>query len=71
MNRWRSALLSIGVAALGACGGTKACLKAQPYQASVPGPQIKAPEDLDDLQPLKEASIPDVSPGASTGNPSA
>jgi hypothetical protein len=47
---------------LAACGGTPACQKPQPYQASQLGKHIEPPEGLDALEPELELTIPEPSP---------
>ena len=49
---------------LGACGGPPnlTCDKVQPYQQVTPHKKIEAPEDLDDLDPLREVPVPEASP---------
>lgn len=48
---------------LAACGGSKSMTCDEgPYQAAVRAPRVKAPEGLDDLDPLNEVPLPAASP---------
>jgi hypothetical protein len=61
----RLALLGV-LAGLTACGGSKdlTCNEERVYQRAVPAPRIQTPDDLDDLEPLKEMPLPEASPRA-------
>ncbi len=49
-----------------ACSGDKArsCDDVQRYQLAVEGERIETPDDLDDLDPLREMPLPEASPRA-------
>jgi hypothetical protein len=49
---------------LSACGGeiNLSCADPEPYQEAVQGERVKAPDDLDDLEPLREMPLPEASP---------
>ncbi len=49
---------------LSACGGskTKSCDDVRRYQLAVEGKRIETPDDLDDLEPLREMPLPEASP---------
>jgi uncharacterized lipoprotein len=51
---------------LSACGGDKPlkCKGATSYLDARPAPRIRAPEDLDELDELREMPIPEASPQA-------
>ncbi len=53
------------VAGLTACGGSKdlTCDEG-PYQTAVLAPRVAVPEDLDNLDPLREMPLPEASPQA-------
>ena len=59
----RLILLSL-VAGLTACGGQSEleCEDATAYIAAKQTPRIKAPDDLDNLDPLREMPLPEASP---------
>ena len=59
----RLILLSL-VAGLTACGGQDEiqCDEGSTYLAATQGPRVKAPDDLDDLEALKEMPLPEASP---------
>jgi len=63
MTLARLILLSL-VAGLTACGGQDEikCDEGSAYLAATQGPRIKAPDDLDDLEALKEMPLPEASP---------
>ena len=44
------------------CGGNDACEEPEPYQESVEGRRIEAPDGLTELQDGKELKVPDASP---------
>ena len=52
---------------LGACASDPYCEEPQPYQASVSGKRIVAPEGLDGPAEYKETKIPDVAVKTHTG----
>lgn len=56
--------LTIVALCLGGCGGTLdiACDEQQYYQSAKVGKRVKAPEGLDDLDPLREMPLPEASP---------
>jgi len=63
----RALALSILVAfscGLSACGGTPdlTCDEPHRYQESVDHSRLKAPEDLDQLEPLREMPLPQANP---------
>lgn len=62
MTVLKASLLSASILFLTACGGTPACQKPQPYQASRLGKHIEAPEGLDPLESSRELTIPEPSP---------
>jgi len=51
------------IAGLAACGGTPdlTCDEGN-YKSAVRGPQVDAPDDLDDLDPLRAMPLPTASP---------
>jgi uncharacterized lipoprotein len=52
------------LASLAACGsGSKTCDEG-PYQEAVLGPRIVVPEDLDNLEQIREMPLPAASPQA-------
>ena len=55
-------LFLAGISLLTACGGTPKCETEGRYQFSQEGQRIQAPDDLDDLQPYKELTVPQASP---------
>ena len=58
--RCAAAFALLGV--LSGCGGADlTCDDVRDYQLAKEGKRIKVPEDLDDLDPLKEAPLPDTS----------
>ena len=64
-NVVRLSLLGLLVVALNACGGKDlTCDEVQFYQLSEEGKRVKAPEGLDDLDPLREMPLPEASPQA-------
>lgn len=44
------------------CGGNRACEKPEPYQASIEGRRIVAPQGLDELSAAAELKVPEASP---------
>jgi uncharacterized lipoprotein len=51
--------------AVSACGSgneLKSCDEVQRYQAAAEGKRIETPDDLDDLEPLREMPLPKASP---------
>lgn len=56
-------LVTVLVWVLGGCGGTPdiACDDEQYYQTAKIGKRVKAPEGLDDLDPLQEMPLPEPS----------
>jgi uncharacterized lipoprotein len=57
-------LLGSLVGMLAACGGSNdiTCDDVQYYQLAEEGKRVEAPEDLDDLDPLREMALPEASP---------
>ncbi len=57
-------LLGSLLGTLGACGGSNdiTCDDVQYYQRAEMGKRVEAPEDLDDLDPLREMALPEASP---------
>jgi hypothetical protein len=47
---------------LAGCGGSSMSCDEGPYLAAMEAPKVKAPEDLDDLDPLNEVPLPAASP---------
>jgi hypothetical protein len=63
MTAFRITILVVLLAGLGGCGGTDlTCDDVRAYQLAVEGKRIEAPDGLDDLDPVKEAPLPEVSP---------
>jgi len=69
MDRRSSRVLVLSIAAalscgLYACGGTQdlSCDKPHRYQESVDHSRLKSPEDLDQLEPLREMPLPEANP---------
>ena len=63
----RVALITLAMlvfAGMVACGGKTnlACDKPQRYQEAVDSEGLKAPEDLDSLEPLREMPLPEANP---------
>ncbi len=59
----RIAILVVLLAGLGGCGGVDlTCDDVRDYQLAEESPRIEAPDGLNDLDPLKEAPLPDASP---------
>ena len=51
------------LAGLGGCGGINlTCDDVREYQLAEEGKRIEAPDGLDDLDPVKEAPVPEASP---------
>ena len=50
-----------GAALVTACTGSRTCENPQPYEAARPGPDIKAPDGLDDLRAERRIEIPEPS----------
>ena len=50
---------------LAGCGGTDdlTCDEVRAYQQSYEGKRVETPEDLDDLEPLREIPLPRANPG--------
>jgi len=63
MTAFRIAILVVLLAGLGGCGGSNlTCDDVRAYQLAVEGKRIEAPDGLDDLDPAKEATLPEASP---------
>ena len=59
----RKAVLIALLAALGGCGGVDlTCDDVRIYQLAQEGTRVEAPDDLNNLDPLKEVPLPDASP---------
>ncbi len=60
---WVATALAL-LAGLSACRGGKdlSCDDVRPYQLAVEGKRVESPDDLDDLDTLREMPLPDVSP---------
>ena len=56
--------VAVGMAALSGCGGTpdKSCDEVRLYQLAAEGKRIETPDDLDELNALKEIPLPQASP---------
>jgi hypothetical protein len=64
-NIVRLSFLGLLIVTLNACGGKDlTCDEVQAYQLSEGGKRVEAPEDLDDLDPLREMALPEASPQA-------
>ena len=61
---FRITLILCMIFGLAACGGTGdlTCDDVRIYQLAEEGKRVESPEDLDDLDPLKEAPLPEASP---------
>ena len=58
-------VLLISLWAISACGSSnqfKSCDEVKSYQLAAKGPRIETPDDLDDLEPLREMPLPQASP---------
>jgi uncharacterized lipoprotein len=57
-------VLIIAVLFLAGCGGDTQlkCESGGAYLSAVEKPRVRAPEGLDDLDPIREAPLPDASP---------
>jgi len=60
----KAGTLAVVIATMGivGCGSGPTCDEPQFYESATGGKRIEAPEDLDDLQGLKEMAIPEASP---------
>jgi len=60
----RLTVLLLLAAGLHACGGSAdlTCDDVQVYQLAVESKRVEAPEDLDNLDPLREVPLPEASP---------
>lgn len=58
------ALMIALLTGLSACGGAVdvTCDDVRTYQTAVPGKRVKSPDDLDDLDLLREMPLPEASP---------
>jgi len=52
------------ITSLAACGSGNQKCDEGPYQTAVLAPRVQAPEDLDNLEPLREMPLPAASPQA-------
>ena len=61
---WARLILLSLVAGLAACGGQAElkCEDGSTYLAATKAPRVKSPDDLDDLEVLKEMPLPEASP---------
>ena len=50
------------LAGVSACGGNDTCDEEQRYQLAAEGKRLETPDDLDDLEPLREMPLPQASP---------
>jgi uncharacterized lipoprotein len=59
-------MLFVLIVGLAACGGSKelTCDTEAAYLSAVRAPRVQAPEDLDDLEELREMPLPQASPQA-------
>ena len=58
----RQTAISVFLAVLlSACGSTRSCDKHQPYLEARPGPDLRVPDDLDELRASGRAEIPEAS----------
>ena len=65
MTIFERAALVVLLVALGGCGGTElTCDDVRVYQLAEETKRIEVPDDLDALDPLKEAPLPEASPRA-------
>lgn len=64
MKKYSLVCLFTGMVVLSGCGGTpdKSCDEVRLYQQAADGKRIETPEDLDDLNELKEIPLPQASP---------
>lgn len=62
MTVFRIAMCVALAALLGACGGSNVCDEPEPYQQSVEGRRIEAPNGLDPLPVSRELVVPEASP---------
>ena len=63
MTVFRITILVVLLTGLGGCGGADiTCDDIRAYQLAVEGKRIEAPDGLDDLDPAKEATLPEASP---------
>lgn len=62
---WMRLIIPAGMLlGLSACGGPieLACDDVRAYQLAAEGKRVEAPDDLNDLEPLKEMPLPEASP---------
>ena len=65
MTVFERASLVVLLVALSGCGGVElTCDDVRIYQLAEETKRVEAPEGLDDLDPLKEAPLPEASPRA-------
>jgi uncharacterized lipoprotein len=65
MKKTNLLLLLISLWAISACGSSnefKSCDEVKRYQLAAEGKRIETPDDLDDLEPLREMPLPKASP---------
>lgn len=56
---------TVMLAGVAACGGTdtqQSCDDVRRYQLAEEGPRLSTPDDLDDLEPLREMPLPQANP---------
>lgn len=70
---WGTAAALVAGAALAGCGGnkdlTRTCDERQLYQEAEAHEKLKVPEDLDELDELKEIPLPEAAPAADRDEP--
>ena len=65
MTVFERGILVMLLAGLGGCGGTElTCDDVRIYQLAEETKRVEAPDDLDNLDPLKEVPLPEASPRA-------
>ena len=64
MKHTNPLLVLVMLLVVSACGGnqTASCDDVQRYQLATEGKHIKTPDDLDELDPLREMPLPEASP---------
>ena len=56
----RMTICALALALQAGCAPTRVCDEPQPYEAARPGPEIVAPDDLDNLQGSSRSVIPEA-----------
>ncbi len=65
MSKLRRTVLVMLLAGLGGCGGVElTCNDVRAYQLAEESKRVEAPDDLDNLDPLREVPLPEASPRA-------